>query len=135
MEQVQVEIGDMIRIQGFGYNHVGIYVGCYGAILHCVVHNCKGIGVMASSLEEFSAGKNIFMHQKATVPHHERQTIVNRALSLLNTQYDLINFNCEHAAYYAQNGEAKSPQIAGAAVLGLAAVSLFALSAFSSKKA
>jgi hypothetical protein len=135
MEQLQVQVGDMIRIQGFGYQHVGIYVGLCGLNGACVVHNCKGKGVILSTEQEFSGGKQIMMHQKATVPDHQRQQIAQRALSLLGTKYDLWNFNCEHAASYAQNGVANSPQIAGVAVLGLLTIGIAALSLLTSENA
>lgn len=124
MENSQIQIGDMIRIERFGYNHIGIYVGRRNYSEACVVHNCKGRGVMLSTLEEFSGNSPIFLHQQATVQHHERELIAQRALALLGTQYDLINFNCEHAANFAQRGVAVSPQIAGAAVIGFIACGL-----------
>lgn len=135
MGQLQVQVGDMIRIQGFGYQHVGIYVGPRGFNGACVVHNCKSKGVILSTEQEFSGGKQIMMHQQATVPYHQREQIAQRALSLLGTKYDLLKFNCEHAAYSAQNGKPNSPQIIGAAVIGLIVCGLAAISLFGSEKA
>ena len=113
------EIGDMIAISKPGYKHFGIYVGSRGIYGSSVVHNCKREGVILSSLSDFSGNSPIFIHQKATGKFRvERETIAQRALSLLGTKYDLIQFNCEHAAL-TQSGFGRSPQIIGAALLAL----------------
>jgi hypothetical protein len=52
-----------------------------------------------------------------------QEQVVRRSLSLLGQQYDLLNFNCEHAAYYAATGIKRSPQL-GFAVLALAVFGL-----------
>jgi hypothetical protein len=122
-----IEIGDMLSISRPGYKHVGIYVGQHGLDGSCVVHNCKGKGVILSNLDDFSGNSPIFIHQKAIGSFIERQTIVHRALSLLGTNYDLFQFNCEHAASFAQSGVARSPQIVGASLLALFAIGGLAL--------
>jgi len=135
MKRIEIEVGDIIHIQKFGYQHVGVFIGQHGFNPLCVIHNAKADGVIMSSLVEFSEGDEIFIRHKATGNHYERMNIAQRALSLLGTKYDLIKFNCEHAAYYAQRGVADSPQIAGAAALTVIVAGLAILSAFSAKKA
>lgn len=49
----------------------------------------------------------------------EQEQVVQRALSLIGQPYDLLKFNCEHLAYYAQTGVPRSPQLAAAFVLGI----------------
>lgn len=118
-----LEVGDMIAVARLGYKHVGIYVGPqpFGA---CVVHNCKGDGVILSTLEEFGGSSQIFIRRKATGNFQERQIIAQRAMFLLGTKYDLLKFNCEHAATTAQSGVPESPQVAVAGLLALFAVGL-----------
>jgi Lecithin retinol acyltransferase len=119
MNSNTLELGDIIRIQCPGYQHVGVYVGVQGVCGECVIHNSKLGGVILSTLTEFSGGSQIFIHQKATCPWYERGAIVQRAWSLLGSKYNLFNFNCEHAAYYAQRGKAESPQISAFAFIAL----------------
>jgi hypothetical protein len=132
MKLNQFEIGDMIAVRRFGFRHVGIYVGPRHLGGACVVHNCKGKGVILSTLSDFSGNSQVFIQQKATGNFYEREMIAQRALSLLGTKYDLIKFNCEHAATTAQSGIGRSPQIAAIALLALFALG-FAL--FARKKA
>ena len=119
MQNGILEIGDVIRIQCAGYQHVGVYVGPRGFRGECVVHNSKAGGVILSTFAEFSGGSQVFVHQKAPGGWFDRQTIAERALSLLGTKYDLLTFNCEHAANFAQRGKAESPQIFAATLIGL----------------
>ncbi len=82
----------------------------------------KGGGVELISLAKFSDGCPVFIHQKAEGDRFQRQQIAKRALDLIGTQYDLINFNCEHLANFAQKGKAESPQLRGATLLALFAI-------------
>ncbi len=106
-------IGDKLAT---GLLHQGIYVD--GGQ---VVHNAKGRMVELVSLEEFAAGRGWWVvpysHPHST---RERRAIVARALSLVRTPYDMINFNCEHAANLAITGKAFSPTLQVLCLLGLA---------------
>ena len=106
-----LEVGDIIRVDRVGYKHVGVYVGPRGFTSDCVVHNSKGGGVILSDFVTFSGGTPIFIHQKATGNYYQREIIARRALALLGKKYDLLTFNCEHAANLAQRGTAESPQV------------------------
>jgi hypothetical protein len=127
MNNDTLQIGDMIRIDRPGYKHVGVYVGAQWPPQWDVVHNQKGGGVNLTSLAEFSDGCPVFIHQKAQGNHHQRQQIVQRALQLIGTKYDLLKFNCEHAANLAQSGRAESPQLRGFALLALLLIGGIAL--------
>lgn len=129
MNRIQLEIGDIIAVNRLGYKHVGVYVGSRPFSDQCVIHNAKSNGVILSNLAEFSAGAEVFIHQKATGNYFERQAIATRALALLGQKYDLLQFNCEHAANLAQRGVAESPQIVGLAVVSLIACGIAVLSA------
>jgi hypothetical protein len=124
MNSNSLEVGDMIAVNRIGYKHVGIYVGQHSYGNRCVIHNAKGNGVILSTFQEFAGGDSVFIHQKAAGNYFERHAIAKRALSLLGQEYDLLKFNCEHAAHFSQNGVAESPQMAGAVVLALIAVGL-----------
>jgi len=110
-------VGDMIEVDRFVYRHVGRYVGPQTFDGRDVVHNDKNGGVVLSTLAEFSGGKPVKLRQAAPVNCFQRQEIANRALSLLGQKFDLLTFNCEHAATWAENGEAQSPQLQGALLL------------------
>jgi len=108
--------GDMIEVMGqFPFpRHVGIYAGVRG-----VVHNHKSCCVQLTSLQAFSGGRPIRVTSRVAGSWFEQEQVVQRALSLVGKPYNLLNFNCEHAAYYAQTGEAKSPQLGFALVFCL----------------
>jgi hypothetical protein len=132
MNNDTLQIGDMIRIDRPGYKHVGVYVGPQWPSQQDVIHNQKGGGVKMINFAEFSDGCAVFIHRKAIGDHFQRQQIVQRALQLIGTKYDLLKFNCEHAANLAQNGRADSPQLRGFAMLALLLIGGVAL--FGGKK-
>jgi hypothetical protein len=57
----------------------------------------------------------------------EQEQSVLRALSLIGQPYNLLKFNCEHLAYYAQTGVPRSPQLAAGLAVALAIVFLVAM--------
>ena len=116
-----VQVGDMIRINRVGYSHVGIYVGerFVGGQAGNIVHNDKFGGVVLSTLEQFAGGALVNLHKPATGDYFEREAIANRAIFLIGKEFDLLAFNCEHAANWAQNGKAESPQLQGALFLAV----------------
>lgn len=126
---MQVQVGDKLRIPGFpGTLHYGIYVGSTREALRGVVHNAKGLGVVISELEEFAAGHAVVVETRVMGGWWIQRRVAQRALSLLGRNYDLMNFNCEHAATWAQSGEARSPQVSGYVLAALLLVGLCALS-------
>ena len=77
-----------------------------------------------TNFAQFSKGRDVYVHRKATGGYFERQIILHRALSLVGKKYDLLTFNCEHAANLAQVGKAESPQVRGFVVIALALIGL-----------
>lgn len=116
------QIGDMIRVSRVFYNHVGIYAGARGFDGRCVVHNDKNGGVVFSTLAEFSGGAPVHLHKAATGNYHERMEIADRAFSLIGQKFNLVKFNCEHAATWSQTGKMESPQLEGYVFLCLLAI-------------
>ena len=114
--------GDMVEVVGLPFpRHVGIYAGGRG-----VVHNQKSCCVVLTDMAGFSGGRPVRVISRVVGSWFEQQA-VQRALSLVGQRYDLLNFNCEHAAYYAQTGIAKSPQLGFAT---LCVIGLFGFLAF-----
>ncbi len=79
------------------------------------------------NLLTFSGGTAVRIISRVKGSWIDREQVLQRALRLLGTPYDLLKFNCQHAAYYTQTGIAKSPQLllafglaVLAAVVGLA---------------
>src|SRR5437763_2015594 len=125
--QIELRPGDKVFVKGdFGVRHYGVYVGCDWQGKEMVVQNLKGRSVEETSLGAFSAGRPIFIEQRARNWLHAEE-IVQRARSLVGTNYDLISFNCEQAANYAVNGRPFSLQLQEAVgLLLLVGVVLFA---------
>ncbi len=111
-------LGDKMSVAGrLGVRHYGIYVGQIGGYLDAVVHNSKTeMKVVLEELSTFADGKEIKIEQHA--PPDYEQVVVERALQLLGTKYDLIDFNCEHFVNLVQQGERRSDQLRNGAFLG-----------------
>lgn len=125
-----LKIGDKIRVRGpYATWHYGMYIGRYfddrrGLIDHAVVHNSKvQRGVVIDSLARFCGGKQVFIEGRAAAGYEN--VVVQRALSLVGSKYDLLGFNCEHLVNLAQTGEHKSQQLRNAA--GLTALGILAM--------
>jgi len=118
---MMIQTGDKLQRPGpLGTRHVGIYLGRDAWGQDWVIHNDKGGYVKEDFLSTFAAGFPVSLAQRAASTWWEQQQIVARARSLLGQKFDLINFNCEHFANYAQTGVAHSPQlgfVAGATAL------------------
>ncbi|HEX9223255.1 MAG TPA: lecithin retinol acyltransferase family protein [Candidatus Acidoferrales bacterium] len=121
---MEFAIGDKIQRPGpLGTWHVGIYLGRDYLGCEGVIHNDKGGYMKEDLLSAFAAGFQVSVAQRAARTWWEQQRIVARARSLLGQKFDLINFNCEHFANYAETGVAHSPQLRFA----VGAATLFAL--------
>jgi hypothetical protein len=126
---MNIHVGDKLRIPGFpGTLHYGIFVGSTRGFFRGVVHNAKGLGVVLSEFDEFATGHPVVIETRVTGGWWAQRQVAHRALSLIGRSYDLVNFNCEHAATWAQSGEAKSPQVGGYLLAALLLVGLLALS-------
>lgn len=122
--ETHLQNGDMIEVIGqFPFpRHVGIYASGRG-----VVHNHKSCCVELTRIEDFSGGRPIRVISRVVGSWIEQENVVQRALSLIGQRYNLLNFNCEHAAYHAQTGVAKSPQLGFVALCLLGLLGFFAI--------
>src|SRR5262245_34720371 len=124
---MNLQVGDKLGVPGFpGTRHYGIYVGTTQGFLRGVVHNAKGLGVVLTELDAFTVGQAVAVETRVVGGWPAQRLVAERALSLVGRSYDLVNFNCEHAATWAQSGRATSPQVGGL-VAAMVLVSLIAI--------
>jgi len=113
------QIGDVVAVRStLGTEHLGVYVGPRGLYGEDVLHNDKSSCVRLACFADFSQGRLVRILHRVTNPF-EREIVARRGLQIVGMPYDLIRFNCEHAAYYALTGQPRSPQLDGFAI-GLA---------------
>ena len=103
--------GDLLSTHGaVGRLHRGIEIGRDEQGQTLVAHNSKKHGkVVIETTQEFSGGAHITVMRHAAPGTQE--FVVQRALRMLGTKYDLVNWNCEHFANYAQTGHLSSEQL------------------------
>lgn len=111
-------IGDrLVRNKFIFSKHHGIFVGWHNNN-YWVAENQNGKGVQYVTLSEFLINNpnSIDRVERFKGNEYQRNNIINRINKLIGTEYDLINFNCEHFAEYVQNGASKSYQVGNALV-------------------
>lgn len=116
MQNYIPQIGDIIGVNRGFYVHKGVYVPS-GHFNGCdVIHNEKDGVVSPTTMANFSGGKAVYLIKAASPNNNyfQKQAIGERGFQLIGTKYDLINFNCDHAASYIQSGRAESPQLQSA---------------------
>lgn len=129
MQIIQVKLGDKLKTSsrfGKALDHYGVFAGWRrrdGQAM--VVHNAKEDGVVLDSWDRFCNGAPVYIIQNA-VPGTEGE-VLQRALSYIGTNYDLLSFNCEHFAAIAHGEQPRSQQLANAALLALVGGALWAL--------
>jgi len=104
--------------------HHAIYIGCddNGNRLYIENYLGKGVQVVIES-HLFRDGYVITRVEPFTGNIYQRQEAVRRAMQLIGTPYDLVNFNCEHYANTVQHNKKYSNQVS--AGFALALVGLF----------
>lgn len=111
-----IPVGAKIGVSEFFYTHVGVYLGN-----DQVFHNHWRNGAEIISLREFANGKSFAVLSQGAV---NIAALYQRAQHLLSLRraYDVLRYNCEHAASFVREGVPSSPQI-----LFYGAVSLIAM--------
>lgn len=90
-----------------------------------VVHNVKDGGVQVTTLEEFSAGKPVFI-QGVPKSFQHIEIILAQAGANIGKPYSLFSQNCEHFCTFCYEGKQRSESVAGvAAIVGAVAVAAF----------
>ena len=105
MQYIQLIPGDLLLRWKEGAWHLGIFMGD-GTVLH----NSPGIGERVTSYAEYADGKQVKARQPGSV---KRAEIMERAWQIVRNpqQYKHLTRNCEHTAYEAIEGKAKSPTV------------------------
>jgi hypothetical protein len=112
----QLNVGDrLVREKGPFSKHHGIYVGIHNSI-PLVAENQIGMGVQYVSLSQFLLfnPNNLTRIERFAGTEYARALIISRINQLRGTNYDLINFNCEHFAEFIQTGNSESKQVKNA---------------------
>jgi hypothetical protein len=107
-----VGVGDKCSVQSKWspiVKHYGICVGFAQDGAPLFVHNTAEGGVLLTTEQGFASGRLITVEQRAQPG--QQAVVAQRALALQGRKYDLLGFNCEHAANLAANGAAESTQV------------------------
>lgn len=100
--------GDKCWVQSF-VKHYGVCTGYSAHGEPCFVHNTPSGGVVHTTRAQFAGNLAIHIEQRAR-PGQEA-VVAARALDLVGREYNLLFFNCEHAANLAATGKAESKQV------------------------
>ena len=122
MSFIPLQNGDMVEvINPFSFaRHVGIYAAGRG-----FVHNDPACCVRLTDEATFTGGRKMRLLGRVTGGLSRNRS--QRALSLIGQPYNLLKFNCEHLAYFAQTGVPRSPQLATGFAVLIGIACLFAL--------
>lgn len=92
--------------------HHAIYIGIDAYGNRQYLENYIGKGVqMVNENHLFRDGYYLTRIEPFTGNHFQRGLAVNRAVALIGTRYDLVNFNCEHYANAVQYNKPFSNQV------------------------
>jgi hypothetical protein len=125
VEQNDLQTGDrLITEKGPFSRHHSIFVQVLNGV-PLVAENQAGKGVQYITLEDFllRTGSGKIWIQKFVGTQSARESLIPRINALVNTPYDLVNFNCEHFANLIQTGVVASKQVA-VAVLGVIVIGI-----------
>jgi hypothetical protein len=109
--------GDKCYVQSFLKKHYGICTGLWPDGRLWFVHNRPDGGVVHTPREGFAGDAEIHVEQRARPS--QGAAVAQRALDLVGRSYDLLGFNCEHAANLAANGAAESKQVRNVVATGI----------------
>ncbi|MCA9590549.1 MAG: lecithin retinol acyltransferase family protein [Myxococcales bacterium] len=101
--------GDKCWVQVHGKKHYGICTGLGFDGQLWFVHNTRVGGVLHTTWKGFAGNRPVYIEQRAQPG--QASVVAARALQLVGSQYNLLAFNCEHAANWAANGKAESKQV------------------------
>lgn len=119
-----LEIGDVIKINRYGYAHYAIYAG-FGDVIHFAPEgkgDFKGV-IHRANQNEFLNGQSFYhivrfypdqfdRYDDSDIRLYEGYEVVRRAESKINQKdYHLLGNNCEHFACWCKTGIAESSQV------------------------
>lgn len=105
------KVGDILkRAKGPWSRHYMVYVGKINGVEH-IAENQQGVGVQYLPLSNAQKQGKIIASEKFSGTEYERLLVRSKIDELLGTDYDLVNFNCEHFARKVTTGKAHSKQV------------------------
>ena len=97
-----------------------------GGVPH-IISNSKRTGLVCEEpVSIFANGQNLKTYDFSGTLNPS--AVVSRARTKIGSAYDLIGWNCEHFIRWALGMKVESPQLRGAAILGLALFGIYCLS-------
>lgn len=110
-----LEIGDCILLPLFETGltkHFAIYLGRDEYGREIIVQNLAGVGVhLADAADFFAKASRIARIEKFNGNIYQQNHVIQRALTLLGTSYNLLTYNCEHFANEVRYGKRESTQV------------------------
>lgn len=110
-----IEPGDRIYYWADWKKHYGVYAGN-----GWVWHNAPTKGEHYAQLEAFSGGRRVHIDRKCPAVDRYKVLSAIQAKAGNPEGYDLLSYNCEHAARQLTEGSRISYQVLGWGVFGLA---------------
>lgn len=129
-EQLNLKAADRIVVPKSNFRLIQHHVIFLGYLWgdFWIAENRIGKGVCICKAEVFFAiEKEITRIERFKGTELERHAAVNMALSLRGTEYNLVDFNCEHYSNLVQHTKSNSPQLANAFLLGVIGLSVWML--------
>ncbi|MCR8559383.1 lecithin retinol acyltransferase family protein [Mucilaginibacter sp. BJC16-A38] len=122
-EHYGLEIGDCILLPLFETGltkHFAIYLGRDEYGQEIIIQNLAGVGVhLLEASDFFAKASRIARIEKFYGNIYQQNQVIQRAVALLGTPYNLLVYNCEHFANEVRYGKKESCQVATAAFLAL----------------
>jgi hypothetical protein len=123
LETYHIKPGDVIVKPIFGglFKHLALYLGFIDGV-EWIIQNTAKVGIVhcveaSAFLSTLPVGSYVIAHDFDEVVQQE---IIERALTVQGTSYDIFNFNCEQFVNYALWGTSWSGQVANSLLLGAA---------------
>jgi hypothetical protein len=125
--RLNLQPGDRIIVPLFPTEvtqHHAVYLGINNFEQEIIAENDATEGVrLATSAGFFKQHPKITRIDKFQGNEFQRQLVIDKAISLLGTQYDLFSYNCEHYANHILHGRPQSQQVRN--FWGLCAIGFF----------
>ena len=103
--------------------HHAIYLGIYEGGIELIAENIIGVGVRIVSASDFLMNAiEVTRVERFTGTNAERNLAVQNAKALVGTNYDLLQFNCEHYANVVQHNRKESSQVSTGLILGVVGI-------------
>ncbi len=100
--------------------HHAIYLGLDENGIEWIAENMVGFGVRIVTVTDFfEQAIEVTRVERFTGTKRERRHAIEKAIALVGTNYDLLQFNCEHYANIVQYNIKESNQVKAGLALGI----------------